>query len=243
VAGGIAFASISSGWSHTCGMSLANATHSNATYCWGDNSSQQLGRPTADDFGGVGPLSGKWNFSSVRASASSTFGFLHSTNGSDQADVLPVVPGVAPVPPSPVDESSSVPIGAVVGGVVGGLGEHCWLVVDNCVVQRPHLDVSLVCSIAGGAGWLCLVEEEARSQPSQTAAAAEWQGASEPHAIQLGQGQLGSNRQLSHSTSSSPWIGGWLLACRHHQVRALPLLHVHIPPDNDIAGLLLCDVQ
>ncbi len=123
VAGGIAFASISSGSSHTCGMSQPNGTHNSTAYCWGDNSSQQLGR--ADTDSPVGPVpvpvSGDWNVSQVVASADSSFGFLRSANDSGQADVEPVV---VPVPPPPVEESSTVPIGAVVGGVVGGLGER-----------------------------------------------------------------------------------------------------------------------
>jgi hypothetical protein len=123
VAGGIAFASISSGSSHTCGVSQPNATQNSTTYCWGDNSSQQLGRAAINELVGPGPVSGVWNFTRVIASEDSTFGFLHSANGSGQANVLPVVPGVAPMPPPPVDESSAVPIGAVVGGVLGGLGE------------------------------------------------------------------------------------------------------------------------
>jgi alpha-tubulin suppressor-like RCC1 family protein len=62
VAGGIAFASLTAGWQHTCGV-----TSTGAGYCWGYNEFGELGDGTQTDRPTPAPVSSAQSWSSIQA--------------------------------------------------------------------------------------------------------------------------------------------------------------------------------
>jgi alpha-tubulin suppressor-like RCC1 family protein len=64
VAGGLSFAAVSTGWLHTCGVTLANAA-----YCWGANSSGELGDGTTIQRFAPAAVAGGVSFTAVSSSA------------------------------------------------------------------------------------------------------------------------------------------------------------------------------
>ena len=67
VSGDLRFASVSAGVSFTCGVTIAGDA-----YCWGENSSGQLGDGTRTNRHTPGPVAGGLSFASVSAA------FLHT---------------------------------------------------------------------------------------------------------------------------------------------------------------------
>jgi alpha-tubulin suppressor-like RCC1 family protein len=65
VSGGLLFATISAGWSNTCGV-----TTSSAAYCWGSNTYGRLGNGTTTDASSPVPVSGGLSFSGISATQS-----------------------------------------------------------------------------------------------------------------------------------------------------------------------------
>lgn len=69
---GIVLAQVSAGGSHTCGVSPYGVPY--ATYCWGDNSSGQLGNGTTTNSATPVPVSGGFNVGAVSAGGNHTCG-------------------------------------------------------------------------------------------------------------------------------------------------------------------------
>jgi alpha-tubulin suppressor-like RCC1 family protein len=67
---GIVFASVSAGDSHTCGVTPPDGV----AYCWGDNSSGQLGNGTTTNSATPVPVSGGLSFASLSAGGNQTCG-------------------------------------------------------------------------------------------------------------------------------------------------------------------------
>src|SRR5208283_789402 len=72
---GIVFLNVSSGSNHTCGVGgVPGSIAYNVAYCWGDNSSGQLGNGTTINSATPVPVSGGLSFSTVSAGGNQTCG-------------------------------------------------------------------------------------------------------------------------------------------------------------------------
>ena len=73
VVGGIAFYQISSGYNHTCGLTI-----NGVAYCWGDNSSGQLGNGTTVPASAPTPVSGGLVFARIGTGVEHTCGIANT---------------------------------------------------------------------------------------------------------------------------------------------------------------------
>jgi hypothetical protein len=90
IAGGLPFTSVSAGGDHACGLVIILNTSpaTGVAYCWGDNSSGELGNGTATNSPTPVAVSGGLNFGSVSAGGSHTCGVILNSSLSPNAGAV-----------------------------------------------------------------------------------------------------------------------------------------------------------
>jgi alpha-tubulin suppressor-like RCC1 family protein len=161
---GIAFSNVSAGSNHTCGVGGVNGSSGayDTAYCWGDNSSGQLGNGTTTNSATPIPVSGGLSFSTVVAGGNQTCGvttagaaYCWGDNSSGQLGNGTTISSTTPTPVS----GGLVFDGVSVGGKhVCGDG-YCWGdnsfgQLGNGTMTNSSVPVPITTGdISGGAGY------------------------------------------------------------------------------------------
>jgi len=125
---GLLFLSVSAGARHTCGV-----TSDRLAYCWGDNSSGQLGNGTTNNSAAPVPVSGELIFENVSAGDDHTCGldlegvtYCWGDNSFGQLGDGTTNSSAVPVPVSSAPRFATVSAGSHHSCVSNGANGYCW---------------------------------------------------------------------------------------------------------------------